>query len=115
MNGLLIRWLLNAVALLITANLVNGLVVNDFLSAFVAAIVLGIVNAVIKPVVLILTLPLNIVTLGLFTLVINAMMLWIVSAVVSGFQVNGFWSTIFAALVLSIISGLLSSLIKDKN
>lgn len=114
MNGILVRWLLNAVALLITAQLVPGMVVSSFFAALIAAIVLGIVNAVIKPIVLILTLPLNILTLGLFTFLINGLMLKIVSSVVQGFQVNGFWTTVFAALVLSIVSWILSSLVKDK-
>ena len=115
MNGILVRWLLNAVALLITAQLVPGVSISSFLAALVAAVVLGIVNAVIKPIVIILTLPLNILTLGLFTFLVNGLMLSIASSVVRGFQVSGFWNTVLAALVLSIISGVLSSLVKDKK
>lgn len=113
MKGMVTRWVLNAIALLITAALFQGIEIAGFLSAFVAAIVWGIVNAVIRPIVVLLTLPLNLVTLGLFTLLINGFMLKIVDAVVVGVTIQGFWALIFGALVLTIISGVLSSIVRD--
>jgi putative membrane protein len=115
MKGLAMRWLLNAVALLVTAWLVPGMEIKGFLAALVAALVLGIVNAVIRPVILFFTLPLTILTLGLFTLVINAFMLLIVKSVVTGFMVSGFWAAFFGSIVLTIASGLLSAIILDHS
>ena len=113
MQGMVARWVLNAIALLITAALFQGIEIAGFFSAFVAAIVWGIVNAVIRPIVVLLTLPLNLLTLGLFTLLINGFMLKIVDSVVVGVTIQGFWSLIFGALVLTIISGILSSMVRD--
>lgn len=113
MRGIIIRCILNAVALLITAGLIEGMEISGVFSALVAAIVLGVVNAVIRPVILVLTLPINLITLGLFTIIINGLMLKIVSGVVVGFHLQGFWAATVGALVLSILSGLLSALVKD--
>jgi putative membrane protein len=101
---LLFRWLLNALAMLIVANVVPGFHVASFYAALVAAFVLGLVNALIRPVLLILTLPINILTLGLFTFVINALMLWIVSSIVKGFDVTGFIPAFVAGLLLWFVS-----------
>ncbi|MGI6679575.1 MAG: phage holin family protein [Dehalobacterium sp.] len=114
MYGMVVRWVLNAVALLITASLFQGIEISGFFSALVAAIVWGVVNAVIRPIVLFFTLPLNLLTLGLFTFIINGLMLKIVEAVVVGVSIQGFWSFIFGALVLSIISGILSSFVEGR-
>lgn len=111
-GSLLLRWILNALALLLTAYLVKGVVVRGFLPAVLAAALLGVVNAVIRPVVLLLTLPLNIVTLGLFTLAVNALMLWLVAAVVPGFEVHGFGAALLGSIVLSLISAFLSHLVR---
>jgi len=113
MRGMIIRWVLNAVALLITAALISGIEIRGFFSALIASMVLGIVNAVIRPIVVVLTLPLNILTLGLFTLVINGLMLKIVGSVVVGFSTTGFWAPVLGALILTVISGLISALIED--
>ncbi len=115
MRGLAIRWVLNAVALLITAWILPGISVNSFGAALVAALVLGIVNAIVRPVVVLFTLPLNILTLGLFTLVINALMLMIVNSVVKGFVISGFWSAFFGSIILTVISGLLSAAVLDHS
>ncbi len=113
MNGLLVRWLVNALALFLTAQLLGpAFRVTGFGAALVAAAVLGIVNAVIRPVLLILTLPLNIVTLGLFTFVINAVMLLLVSHVIVGFQVQGFGTALLGSVILSFISMILSALVR---
>ncbi len=115
MKGLALRWLLNALALLFTAWLMPGIEIKGFGAALIAALVLGVVNAVIRPIVLFFTLPLNILTLGLFTLVINALMLLIAKSVVNGFIVSGFWAAFFGSIVLTVISGLLSAVILDSS
>lgn len=104
MPGWVKRWILNALALLLTATVIEGIQLRGLLSAFVAAAVLGIVNVVIRPVLIFFTLPINIVTLGLFTFVINGFMLKIVAAVVRGFDVEGFWAAIVGAVILSLVS-----------
>ncbi|PKM82312.1 MAG: hypothetical protein CVU89_04725 [Firmicutes bacterium HGW-Firmicutes-14] len=115
MKGLAIRWILNALALLFTAWLMPGIDVTGFGAALITALVLGVINAIIRPVVLFFTLPLNILTLGLFTLVINAVMLLITASAVSGFTVSGFWAAFFGSIILTIISGVLSSVVMDDN
>lgn len=107
-----IRWLINAVALYLTTLVVTGVKVPDFGTALVAALVLGIVNAVIRPLILILTLPLSILTLGLFTFVVNAGMLYIVASV-TRLRLESFWAAFVGAIVLSIISAVLSHLVPD--
>jgi putative membrane protein len=113
MIGLLIRWAINAVALYLTTRIVPGVRVTDFGGAVVAALVLGIVNAVIRPILLILTLPLNILTLGLFTFVINALMLYIVAGATHRLQLDGFFPALAGAIVLSVISFILSHLVRE--
>lgn len=112
MGGIIVRWLLNALALLITSGIVKGIQIEGFTAALVAALVLGIVNAIIRPLIVLFTLPINILTLGLFTFVINGFMLLLVSGVVKGFNVHGFGSAIIGSLVLSIISYILSAVIR---
>lgn len=109
---MIVRWLINALALYLTAVLLPGMQFRGLGATLLAAAVLGIVNAVIRPLLLLLTLPLNIVTLGLFTFVINALMLLLTSAVVPGFTISGFGSAIVGAIVLTIISFILSHLIR---
>ena len=113
MRGWLLRWLLNIIAILVTAYLIPGFELT-FWGAIVGSIFLGIVNAIIRPVLIILTLPLNIVTLGLFTLVINGFTLWLTAITVKGFDVTGFGAAILSALVLSIVSFVISYLVKDR-
>jgi len=110
--GFVIRWLINAIALYLTTMVVAGVKVQGFGTALVAALVLGIVNAVIRPVILILTLPLNILTLGLFTLVVNAGMLYLVASV-TPLRLESFWAALIGSTVLSIISAALSHLVPD--
>jgi putative membrane protein len=109
----IIRWLVNAVALYLTALVVPGVHVVSFVGAVVAALVLGIVNAVLRPVVLLLTLPLNILTLGLFTFVVNAFMLYIVAATTHEIRLASVSAAILGAIVLSVISFVLSRLVAD--
>ena len=105
----LFRLLINVVAILIIAYIAPSLIsVDGFLAALVAAIVLGIVNTIIRPILVILTFPITLLTFGLFLLVINALMLWLVSALLSGFHVNGFWGALFGSILISIVSWVLS-------
>ncbi len=105
----IIRLVINMVAILIISHLFSRMIwVDGFMPALVAAFLLGIVNAIIRPILVLLTLPLTIVTLGLFLLVINGLMLWLVSAVVSGFYVSGFWGAVFGSVLISIVSWILS-------
>lgn len=108
---LLLVWILNAVALLIVAYLLPGINVASFGSALIAALVLGLLNTLIKPLLILLTLPITIVTLGLFLLVLNALVFWFAGSILKGFQVNGFWWAVLGAFVYSIVAGLLSRLI----
>ena len=115
MKGIIIRWLIQTVAIILTAYLLEGIRVMNFTSALLAAAFLGILNAFFRPILIILTLPINILSLGLFTFIINAFLLMMVSGVVSGFEIRGFWSAVFGSLIISIVSWLLSSFISDKG
>ncbi len=111
MRGFLIRSLLTMVAVLATAHIIPGISVDGWLSALGAAIVLGILNAILRPLLLLLSLPFIIITFGLFVFVINALLLGLASWLVPGFHVAGFWSAVFGSLVISIISGILNFLV----
>lgn len=108
---LIITWIINAVALLALSYIFSSINVDSFLTAIVVAIVLGFVNAIIRPILVILTLPATILTLGLFIFVINGLLFWAVGSFVPSFHVGGFWSGVFGAIVYSIISWALSALI----
>ena len=108
---LLLVWILNAVALLVVAYVLPGIVVASFGSAMLAALVLGLINSLVKPVLILLTLPITVVPLGLFLLVLNALMFWMAGSILKGFQVNGFWWAVGGAILYSLISGFLSNLI----
>ena len=110
---LLVRWAINAVALYVTALIVPGIHVADFGAAVVAGLVLGIVNAIIRPVLILLTLPVTLLTLGLFTFVINAFMLYVVAGVTHRLQIDSFFAAFFGAIVLSGISIVLSHLVRE--
>jgi len=113
--GFLVRLCLNAVALLIVSTVIPGIEVQGVLPALSAALFLGVVNAVLRPVIVILTLPLTILTLGLFIPLINAFLLKLVSLMIRGFEVHGFWSAVFGALLLSLVSGLLIFFTNDRG
>lgn len=113
MKGLLIRWVINALALVTVSQFIRGIEVDTLFSAFVAAAVLGVINAVLRPILLLLTLPITILSLGLFALVINGFMLYMAGSVVEGFHVSGFWASVFGALFLSVISGIANAFIND--
>ena len=102
---LLLRWVINAAALLLIAQFLTGITLSGWYAAFVTIFILGLVNAVIRPILLFFTLPINILTLGLFTFVVNGLLLWFVSTVVEGFVVSSFGAAFVGALLLSLISG----------
>lgn len=105
---LLLLWLINALALAAVPLVVTSVVVQGFWTAVAAALLLALVNTLLRPVLILLTLPINLLTLGLFTLVINALLFWLVATFVDGFAVAGFASAFFGALVYSVASTLLS-------
>jgi putative membrane protein len=109
---IILTLLLSSIAVFITANILPGVHVQGFGTALMVAVVLGIINTFIRPVIFILTLPINILTLGLFTLVIIAGLIMLTAAIVPGFQVDGFWWAIAFAFVLWIINSFLFSLSK---
>jgi putative membrane protein len=113
--GILIRWLILTAAIIVASYLLEGIHISGFFSAFFAAAILGILNALFRPVLLILTLPINILTLGLFTFIINALMLKMASGVIPGFEVHGFWTAVFGSLIISVVSWLLNSFISDRG
>ena len=111
MTGFLIRTLVTMVAVLVTAHLVPGIAVEGWPAALGAALVLGILNAAVRPVLLLLSIPLILVTLGLFVFVVNAALLGLAAWLVPGFHVSGFWSAVFGSILISLISGILNLLI----
>ncbi len=106
---ILLRWLLNTLVLLLVGYLTPGIVFAGFWSALVAALVLGLLNALVRPILILLTLPINILTLGLFTLVINALIFWLTSSIVKGFEIANFTSAFIGALIYTIIIMLINS------
>ncbi|MBD2676430.1 MULTISPECIES: phage holin family protein [Nostoc] len=114
MRHFLLTWLGTAVALFITANIVPGFIIKSFVAALVAAIVIGLVNAFIRPILRILTFPITLLTFGLFTLVINALTLWLASALTpgSGFEIKGFLPAFFGSIVLAIVSSIINYLLR---
>ncbi len=108
---LLIKWILSALALLCVAYLYSGVEVRSFGAALIAALLIGLCNAIVRPVLVVLTLPVTVITLGLFLFVINALMFWAASGIAgSGFQVHGFWAALIGSLLYSIISLVIESL-----
>jgi putative membrane protein len=107
----LLQWLVSGLAIIITAYLLPGVKVEGFFAALVTALILGLINAFIRPVLILLTLPLNILTLGLFTLVINALLIMLAAAIVPGFTVQGFWWALLFGLVLAIVNFALGGIV----
>jgi putative membrane protein len=113
--SMLIRWIINALALMLVAYLFPKIDVSGFYIALVTALILGLINAFIRPILILITLPINILTLGLFTFVLNAILFWFVASFIDGFHVDGFWTAFFGALVFSIISSLANGLVGKKG
>jgi len=113
MQGLVLRWLVSALALKLTTYIIPGFYFDGFFSLLFAAVTIGILNALVRPIVVLLTLPLTILTLGLFILVVNAGMLWMASKVVVGFHVEGFWAALGGWLFTSFFTLIINALIGE--
>jgi putative membrane protein len=113
--GFLLRVVVNALAIMLAASIVPGISVDGVVPALVGGLLLGLVNAVVRPVLIILTLPITLITLGLFLLVLNGLCFWLVASIVKGFYVAGFWSAFLGALIVSIVSWTLTALISDNG
>ena len=115
MPGIFLRWLILTLAILVAAYLVEGIQAAGFFSALGTAAVLGILNAILRPILIILTLPVTVLTMGLFLFVINALLLMMVSGVVGSFHVAGFGSALLGSLIISLVGWLLNSFISDRG
>lgn len=111
---LVLLWILNAVALMLVTYLVPGIQVAGLGSALLAALVLGLINSLVRPLLALLTLPITLLTLGVFYLVLNGLLFWLASALLPGFEVAGFFSAVFGALIYGVIAWALSALVSDK-
>jgi len=112
---ILLRWILNTLVLMIVSFIVPGIEFSSFWSALITSAVFGLINALVRPILLILTLPVNILTLGLFTLIINALMFWLAGSIVKGFYIQGFAAAFWGALVYWIIVTLINFLEKTSK
>ncbi len=114
MQGWVLRWLLNILAIVLTAVIIPAFNLTLW-AAVVGSVFLGVINAIIRPLLILLTLPLNLLTLGLFTFVINGFMLWVTAITIRGFDIDGFGWAIVSSIVISIISFVISFIVKDKE
>lgn len=112
---LLLIWFLNALALLTVAYVLPGIKVDGYTGALVAALILGLINMLLRPLLILLTLPVTVVTFGLFILVINGLLFWFAGSVLKGFDVSGFWVGVLGALLYSIISSVLAMIFFEKK
>lgn len=112
---LILRWILNAVALMLIPEVLTSIHVESYAAALLSALLLGFVNAIVRPLLFLITLPITILTLGLFTLVINALMFWLVSNLVQGFVVPDFWTAFWGALLYSVLTWMVSLALSDKD
>lgn len=115
MRGLCLRWLMLTVAIYLAADLVTGIHISGPGGAMIAAAVLGLLNALLRPLLLLLTLPLNLLTFGLFTIVVNALLLMMASGLASGFRIDGFGAALLGAVLIGIVSGLLNLLVNERG
>ena len=113
MKNKIISWLVATLAIIVSAYILPGVTVSSFFAAFVTALVLGIINAFIKPVLIILTLPLNVLTLGLFTFIINALLIMLTGIIVPGFEVASFWWALLFGLILSLVNFVLNRVVEN--
>jgi putative membrane protein len=114
MRIFLLRWLINTVSLFVVVNIIPGITVSSWATVVAAALVLGLLNAFLRPLILLLTLPVNLLTLGLFTLLVNAFMFYLASVLVKGFRIEDFGHAFLGALVFSVISFLLNMVIRQE-
>ncbi len=110
-----VKWLVNALAIFLVGQFLPGIHVPDYMTALWVALVLGIVNTIIRPILLLITLPINLLTLGLFTFVINGFLFWLATKFVHNFTIDGFWPAVLGALIVSIIAMVLDRLILGKD
>lgn len=115
MMRLILIWICNALALLAVAYLLPGIRVDGFTAALIAALVLGLINTLLRPLLILLTLPVTVLTLGLFILVINGLLFWFAGSVLRGFEVSGFWVGVMGALLYSVLSSVFSLLIPKRT
>jgi putative membrane protein len=115
MKSLLFRWALSAISLLVVAYVIPGISVDGVMTALLAAVVIGLVNGTLWLLLKVVTFPLTLLTLGLFWLIVNALMLMLAAKLVSGFSVSGFWAAFFGSILLGIVNSLLSKLIDEKK
>lgn len=113
--GFLLRVVVNAAAIYAAAAIVRGIELSGVWAALGAGLVLGLINALVRPVLILLTLPITIVTLGLFLFVLNALCLWLTAQVVKGFEVHGFWAAAFGSLIVGAVSWLATALVSDRG
>lgn len=113
--NILVRWLITTFAIIVSAYILPGITVVGLSTALLAALVLGLINVFLKPILIILTLPINIITLGLFTFVINAALVLLTARLVPGFEVDGFWWALLFSLIVSIVTAGLHSIVQDKR
>lgn len=113
--GLLLKWLIMAASIIIAAYFIPGVTVGSFFSALWVAIFLGVVNILVRPVLIFITLPINILTLGLFTFVINAVLILLASSVIKGFEVAGFWWALLYSIVLSAVNYIINLIVQPKE
>jgi putative membrane protein len=113
--GFLIRVLINALAIYFTAAIVPGIELSGLMAALGAGLVLGLVNAVVRPILILLTLPFTLLTLGLFLFVLNGLCLWLTSVLVKGLEVHSFWAAVFGSILVSVVSWLLTTSVSDRG
>lgn len=112
---MLLKMILTTLAILLVTNVYGGIQVDSVTTAVIAAVVLALINTIVRPVIVVLTLPISMLTLGLFLLVINAAMLYAAAWLVNGFDVGGFWDALIASFIISVVVALLNGLIKSKS
>ncbi len=112
---MLLRLILTTLAILLVTNVYGGIQVDSVTTAVIAAVVLGLINMIVRPVIVLLTLPISMLTLGLFLLVINAGMLSLAAWLVNGFEVGGFWDALIASFIISVVVALLNGLIRSRS
>lgn len=109
------KLLVLTLAVLATSYILPGILVESIIAALIAALVLGLINTFVKPVLVILTIPLTVVTLGIFLLILNALLLLLTSALVSGFHVSGFWWAVLGSIIISVINSAVTALVKNRS
>jgi putative membrane protein len=113
--GFFIRVLINTLAIYFAAAIVPGIALSGVMAALGSGLVLGLVNAVVRPILIVMTLPFTLLTLGLFLFVLNGLCLWLTSLLVKGFEVHGFWAAVFGSILVSIVSWLLTTTVSDRG